>query len=239
MNNYKKKSRKSTIRRRRNPTDQWYSDLGGREERKIVTCVSRQVSCPDRMIVDLRYAEPFLSFSGAVSGDQVYNLNSCFDPDRIGGGHQPQGFDQWSAFYNRYRVLSCLVQVDFVNSSAGTVTKALVTATNNVAAILTALAYNNASENPGSWTTMMATSAGNNIKSFKKRFYPHQITGVTRAQYDVDDRFQALTSADPTELIVVHICAQDFAFTSNITMEMNVRLTYNVEMWDRNQLLQS
>lgn len=33
-----------------------------------------------------------------------FHGNSCNDPNEEGGGQQPQGFDQWMAFYEKYRV---------------------------------------------------------------------------------------------------------------------------------------
>lgn len=34
----------------------------------------------------------------------TFHANSLYDPDYTGVGVQPFGFDQWSAFYNQYRV---------------------------------------------------------------------------------------------------------------------------------------
>jgi hypothetical protein len=44
---------------------------------------------------------------------QQFSLNSLFDPDETGVGHQPRYFDQWSNFYETYRVNGCKVELDF------------------------------------------------------------------------------------------------------------------------------
>ncbi len=46
---------------------------------------------------------------------RLVRLNSLYDPDLSGVGSQPVGFDQWSAFYNRYRVISTNVQIRVEN----------------------------------------------------------------------------------------------------------------------------
>ena len=40
-------------------------------------------------------------------------MNSLFDPNRTGTGHQPYGFDQLSTFYNRYYVTGSKMTVTF------------------------------------------------------------------------------------------------------------------------------
>lgn len=68
-----------------------------------------------------RYVEQ-IQLNPGVGGlsQNVFRLNSVFDPNLTGVGHQPMGFDQYSALYERYRVKGCRVTVTFSNSS-GTV----------------------------------------------------------------------------------------------------------------------
>lgn len=59
---------------------------------------------PSRKTVTLHYAEE-VSFAGAaVPLSYAFRLNSCNDPYYLAGGHQPLGFDQWSALYGHYTV---------------------------------------------------------------------------------------------------------------------------------------
>lgn len=48
---------------------------------------------------------------------RAFRLNSVYDPDLSGTGNQPVGFDQWAAFYNKYRVLSTDVEIRLENRS--------------------------------------------------------------------------------------------------------------------------
>jgi hypothetical protein len=63
--------------------------------------------------------------TGSVSVQQ-FRLNSLFDPDFTGGGHQPMGFDQWSAFYNHYVVTKCTYEVEFVDVTNSVTTQSTV-----------------------------------------------------------------------------------------------------------------
>lgn len=45
-----------------------------------------------------------------------FSANSLFDPDAGIGGHQPRGFDQIMALYDRYSVDECLIEV-YANGS--------------------------------------------------------------------------------------------------------------------------
>lgn len=48
--------------------------------------------------------------AGTYTG-QIHRLNSLFDPDYTGVGHQPRGFDQLALLYSRYRVNAVKVEV--------------------------------------------------------------------------------------------------------------------------------
>jgi len=50
----------------------------------------------------------------------VYRLNSTFDPDSTGTGHQPMFRDTFAGIYDHYSVVSSRVVVKFVNSSTTT-----------------------------------------------------------------------------------------------------------------------
>ncbi len=87
------------------------------KKRKTSTTVvvSASNSIPKSVIVTLRYVEHFLSLnpgSGAIARHR-FSANGLFDPDFSGGGHQPMGFDQWSAWYIRNGVLSAQIEVSY------------------------------------------------------------------------------------------------------------------------------
>jgi hypothetical protein len=73
---------------------------------------------PDKLVTTLKYSQ-MINFTGSASPSaQVFNINSCFDPDSSGTGHQPSYFDKFSAVYARYFVSEACLDVTISNESA-------------------------------------------------------------------------------------------------------------------------
>jgi hypothetical protein len=74
---------------------------------------------PDKLICKLRYHEG-QSIVSTTGGLNVYKfrLNSLFDPNYTGTGHQPMYRDTYAGVYNHYSVISTVAKVRFVNNSA-------------------------------------------------------------------------------------------------------------------------
>ena len=77
---------------------------------------------PDRIVTRLRYdnAGAMTTTSGSIA-KQVWAMNSCFDPDVTGGGHQPLYFDQFSTIYDQYAVIKSKVIVRMSQDAAAAV----------------------------------------------------------------------------------------------------------------------
>lgn len=66
---------------------------------------------PRKAIRKLTYAADFSINAGIVLAGHSFRLNSLFDPDETGVGHQPYGFDQMMTYYGRYTVVGCNISV--------------------------------------------------------------------------------------------------------------------------------
>lgn len=70
------------------------------------------VGFPKTNAVKLRYVTTnVLDAAPGTMASLAYRANGCFDPEYSVGGHQPNGFDQWSAFYNHYVVVGSKIKV--------------------------------------------------------------------------------------------------------------------------------
>jgi hypothetical protein len=71
------------------------------------------------MRTKLKYVQrlTFTSTLG-VSNVRVLSLNGLFDVDITGVGGQPEGFDEWMAFYGAYRVVSSRARIRASSSGA-------------------------------------------------------------------------------------------------------------------------
>lgn len=52
----------------------------------------------------------------------MFRLNSLYDPDYTGTGHQPLGFDQWASVYDKYYVRRARIKVTELKDASTNVT---------------------------------------------------------------------------------------------------------------------
>lgn len=70
-----------------------------------------------------KFKTRYVEFDGALhptigtADNFVYSMNSLFDPDTTGVGHQPLGFDQLMPLYDHYTVIGSRARVNFTNYS--------------------------------------------------------------------------------------------------------------------------
>jgi len=71
---------------------------------------------PDQLRCVLKYKENGISFTGSLTpAAQVYRLNSLFDPNLTGVGHQPNNFNQLTAMYSQYVVTAARLTAQVMN----------------------------------------------------------------------------------------------------------------------------
>jgi len=179
----------------------------------------------------LKYTESF-TVAGALGAmtNQVFRLNSLYDPDFTGGGHQPMGFDQLAGLYNRYRVDKVNVRCTFHKNSEAQVTGIALRASNattNISTPFSALQEQQFVK----WSTLSASTAGSKTQvTLRGTYLPHMIAGVTPAKYKIDDTFSALATDNPSEIIVLHVSTADVmastAHSTIFTLEMDFYATF-------------
>lgn len=175
-----------------------------------------------------------LSTGAAVFGtDHSYRLNSVYDPDYTGVGHVPNAYSQFQARYNKYRVDSVDVTIVFTTPGATNDIWCCATFAPNTSSALTGATIFNGLETPGSWKGLLSSAGERRCVLGKRRFYPHEIIGVSRAKYEADDTFAAGTSGNPAQTCLVTFagCAADS--TGGISFTVHVFLEYNVWFYDR------
>jgi len=182
-----------------------------------------------RYICKMKYAETVAS---DANGRYAFNLNSIFDPNRTGGGHQPYGHDTLELLYNRYRVISCNYRVILPRSDQ-TIQAAVIPS--NVVLGFTTVAE--MKENPRSRYIVQQT--GGQVLPLSGKVYLPSLTGRTKTQYMADDRYQAQFGTSPAELAVLNIQASTVADVPLTNTSIIVELVYTVECFDVNNLVQS
>jgi len=189
-----------------------------------------------RTLCKMKYCDSFTTAgSGSLALTHRFNINSTFDPDLSGTGHQPYGRDTYATLYNRYRVYRCdykIVCTMFTQTGAchvGTF------ASNNVSAMGQKTIF---METPGAKTAII--NAQNRTVTLRGRVNLANLMGKTSTQYKTDDLTAALSTANPSENAILHFLVEDLgATTGHPLMGYSVELLYHVEWFDQLDLSQS
>lgn len=187
---------------------------------------------PQRFITKMKYSE---AVNTDANGRFVFNLNSIYDPNRTGVGHQPYGFDTLATLYNRYRVIACgwRIQPAAAAVSAGTAFQIACMPANETLAMFT---MSEMKENPRS--KYVFQSVGGGIVTLSGKCYIPSLVGRTKAQYMADDRYQADVTTSPSELALLNILSATNGDTP-APLGIQVVLEYTVEFFDIKHLVQS
>jgi len=156
--------------------------------------------------------------NGTIS--QIYNLNSIFDPYAAIGGHNPQGYTQMAAMYNRYLVTKTNVVIN-VGSVPATI---FVAAAPCNGGFTLQMSYNDIAEFPFGYAAVVGANGGPNFV-YSRTFAISNLCGVSKTKYLIDDRYSALINANPAEQIQVAV----YVFNPNSAtqvVQINVRLEY-------------
>lgn len=194
---------------------------------------------PHRFVCQMKYAEA-VTVSAAGMASYRWRLNSLYDPNYTGGGHQPYGFDSLcgpagTALYNRYRVIGCSYVISAVSDSSNIAFAVLPS--NEIAPPITNVSE--ARENP--MCRYAVQNPGGTLKVLKGYVDIAKLFGRTKTQYTSNPDYQAVYNANPNEVAQLGVFAQglndDPVFNASPTI--NILLTYTVELFDRHVLDQS
>lgn len=187
---------------------------------------------PQRFVTKLKYSE--VVTTAGVNAQYAMNLNSLFDPNRTGSGHQPYGYDVLALLYNRYRVISCGYRLQL---ALGTTTVPVVLTAISANENLTATTASEIRENPRAKYLVQNPGAG--AMTLHSKTYIPSLVGRNKAQYMADDRYQSTVISSPDELAVLAIQTFSGADAPLTGVQVQVLMEYTVEFFDVKPLGQS
>lgn len=209
-----------------------------RRSKQMTTNVNRSLRpFPSRFITKMKYAEQLNVVGGIGSAQTSYrfNLNSIYDPNRTGFGHQPYGRDEFNAIYNRYRVISCSYVISAFNSGSSGDGYSIVAALPSNQEVLLSGGLAQAQETPRCKFITQAPNA--TLKVLRGKVYLPALAGLTKTQYMADDRYQAQFDSDPNETLILNVFAGAITGAAETnTTKLSVVLEYTVELFDPKQL---
>lgn len=219
-----------------------------RARRGYKVSVGRQgLMVKDEQIMKFRYTDNIqLQSTSGVPQFYQFAGNSLFDPDITGTGHQPYGFDQWSAFYNKYTVFGCKAEFTVVNASGNTAgnqnDEIVVCPVPSDVAVTTITSMTDLEafyEFPYSTQRVGNIVGGGKNLYIKKYMSTSKIDGCPKLKVAIDDKYSALTSANPSSIwkwVIGLQCPDELTTT---TVRVLVKLTFYCKMFDRIQMGQS
>ena len=193
---------------------------------------------PSSTFRDLTFCQRLGLGNGAVGvcgSEKVYRLNSLFDPDLSGVGHQPYGYDQLMAIYQRYKVIYCDVEVGFYQPTLSAVGCIQIDGPAD-GAVLTGFLPETVDERP-SGATLFVPEGGAEQKIFRRRVDFQQLIGATKAQFDADAfHWTAAFDANPLRAISLRIAVADATGVlaqNGLTCQMWVKLKFHAQLYAR------
>lgn len=227
---YKKRTyrRKTTTFRRRQRAPMRRRRYGNSKRITTACYVHRPLSgngLPNQLTTKLKYCSAFTLTTlgvGALS-TQAWNLNSLYDPDRTGVGHQPYLFDQIKVLYQTYLVYGCYVNIKLSPITA------------SQAMIITAIRVNDDAASPPTsfdylkeigHTAFINIIAGATPKTYRRYVSISKALGVDFQSYMTDPDYKSGSGASPTYIPVLTLSHGSADGTSTPSFYVECTLTF-------------
>ena len=141
---------------------------------------------------------------GGTTGVRVFDLNSLFDPDVTGSGHQPAGFDQMMAVYEEYLVYGVRYKISFYGTDTGNEYIGGVTITDQISTVSDPRVYIENGMTQWGLVCAKAAGAGERIKEFSGYVDLSKVHGESWASYSEQYSYKGNASASPPDRAYLH-----------------------------------
>lgn len=188
-----------------------------------ITKISPTGGLPTRQFATLVYCEKDINIPGGLAGlSGTYSFRAdLFDPNFSGSGHQPGGFDELMALYEKYCVYECEYKVIFVATTSNQpmivnvrVDDSPVSTTNMPLSI----------EQGNSQFSVLPTTNGSGYKELTGKIDLAKMHGVSRTSLFSDDTFWGSDTAAATDGIYIHLEAANPISENGTNVEFIIEL---------------
>lgn len=222
--NTKKYNKKYTKRKR------FYPKSKNNKPSKIKIKTNSYV--PDRLFTKLKYDKVNITLvNAAPTGSVIFKTNDISNsPDNGVTTHKPLGFNQYMGLYSYYRVHASKINISVgfmsVPGKIGVMASTLTTAPATLQNLL---------EQPYKTYKIIATTVNNTF--IKYYITTKKLWGEQSIQYD--GAWVGTSILSPGANGFWHILGESYDGSANLTMIINVQITYWVEFFNRVELSQS
>ncbi len=192
---------------------------------------------PSRYKAAMRYSEQISLSTGTIQGfygtEYSFRLNSLFDPDFTSGGHQPYGFDQIAAWYNRYIVTRVRIELTVTDPSADGLFFGAQIRTTAAAASISNESIGEHDERQGCMTKPI-NNTGSQVTVMRFDLPLHEVHGLTQTEWLGDiSSHGATVSNNPAIVSFLSFAIANASSTTNASVKVLCRLTYDCEFSER------
>lgn len=182
----------------------------------------------------LKYCEiiTMTSQTGLLGTQQAYLMNSIYDPNSTGTGHQPYGHDTLATIYNKYRVLNCRVQIVFTTPGGASDMICAMAPSSNTSAGMTGLQLYQVQEWPQSVCGILPSS-GERRCVLQQTYDMSVQAGVAKAVYAAGDEYEATIGSSPSKAVFLTFNVGCVDGTNSQTCKAHVLLEFDVVFFDR------
>lgn len=165
--------------------------------------------------------------------EQVFRLNSLYDPDFSGGGHQPYGFDQLNGIYRKYIVSAVLIEVTMFDPATDGLIIGCIVQPSSATYSLTGKDKDAIQELPMS-VLKRVPNTGSQKAYFKQYCLMATLEGLNKVQYQANlAEYAALTNASPTLTPYMRLAVTNTTGVDGQQISVTVKLTYYCKLFDR------
>lgn len=187
---------------------------------------------PDLMRVRLKFTDNQALTDTATAMGHVYAMNSIFDPRQAGGAAHTLGFDQWMAFYAKYRVISSTITVRAENALGAVGDGMVVTIHPNRNNTLITNVSRIAEQPYATKAIMSPQGGGSDVVTVSNTLAISKFAGLKSIQYG--DEWVGQIGTDPDRIFFWHV---NFNHTDGISASLianfQAEIVYDVELFSR------
>lgn len=173
-----------------------------------------RIAPPSQAVYRFVYAENIALTSSDVStpAQHTMSINNLYDPNISGTGYQPIGFDQMSALWQNYRVLSARVRLDIFPATVGSTVGFYPSGFSSLPADWNA------------WTVQPYSVAQLTSSTMPRRISrlirPWDVLGIKKANYMGENDYLSSATGGPLRPVYLHL----FAKTSGVATSVSTRV---------------
>lgn len=227
-------SRRKRVARRKSAPSRNKSGINNNPFLSLVSRVAPRNTFPPSMRRTLKYCEviSMSSGTGLLGTQQAYLLNSIYDTNSTGAGHQPYGHDTLATIYNKYRVVATRVQIVFTTPGGASDMICVMAPSANTSAGMTNLQLYQVQEWPQS-TCGILPSDGERRCVLQQTYDMSVQAGVSKAVYLAGDEYEAVIGASPSKSVFLTFNVGCVDGTGSQACKAHVLLEFDVIFFDR------